>query len=847
MITKIRFSNRALPTSTNVLLGSLLSLASISGVAQAVQIDLPAPAGSGRFGSMVRMLPNGNFLVGDSLFDAPGPIVDVGAVYLYRADGVLVSALYGSSADDRIGSQTIELLSNGNFVVRSPNWDNGTLVDAGAVTWGNSVTGVSGQVSATNSLVGGVAGEAVGGPIGSEFVNLSVIPLSNGHYVVRTPGWDNAAALNAGAVTWGNGDTGVSGVISSGNSLVGATTNDRIGSGRVTALTNGHYVVGSPAWDHGAVADVGAVTWANGSLGAVASVSSSNSLIGSTPGDAVGGYGYGAVTALSNGNYVVVSPFWQNGNVAEAGAATWGNGATGIVGVVSPTNSLVGSHIDDSVGSSGIYALSNGNYVVSSESWDSNVAQNLGAVTWGNGSFGVSGAISTSNSLVGVSAYDTVGYNGVTPLTNGHYAVNSTFWDNGPVRDVGAITWGNGETGSSGMVNATNSLIGSSPDDKLGYCGVRALSTGHYVVCSSLWNHGALVDVGAVTWRNGGGSSSGVVAASNSLIGSKIDDEVGFGLYGGVVALSNGKYVVSSRDWDNGSISNAGAVTLCDDTGATVGEINAGNSLVGATANDQLGNHGLVTKSNGDYVVISAHWDNASVVNAGAVTWGDGDTGVVGAITSNNSLVGGSPNDFMVVIGASAYNDGRTMYSGYGWDNGAVVNAGAITLAAADGTTTGLVTSQDSVLGTVAGGGGSLRSDYDELRVQMVVGQPLGYVVTLFRPGQATSTSIANVSPSPSEVGALVTISVAVVASDAPTSGTVRIVASSGEECLTNVIVPVDETTAEFSCQLMFLSTTARTLRAEFFGTQTHGYSASVEVPHFVNPDPNAIFGNGYE
>ena len=29
----------------------------------------------------------------------------------------------------------------------------------------------------------------------------------------------------------------------------------------MTALTNGNYVVGSPYWDNGAVADAGAVTW----------------------------------------------------------------------------------------------------------------------------------------------------------------------------------------------------------------------------------------------------------------------------------------------------------------------------------------------------------------------------------------------------------------------------------------------------------------------------------------------------------------------------------------------------------------------------------------------------------
>lgn len=53
----------------------------------------------------------------------------------------------------------------------------------------------------------------------------------------------------------------------------------------------------------------------------------------------------------------------------------------------------------------GITVLSNGNYVVSTYQW-SNYA---GAATWGNGTAGVTGTVSSGNSLVGSSAYDYVG------------------------------------------------------------------------------------------------------------------------------------------------------------------------------------------------------------------------------------------------------------------------------------------------------------------------------------------------------------------------------------------------------------------------------------------------------
>ena len=80
--------------------------------------------------------------------------------------------------------------------------------------------------------------------------------------------------------------------------------------------------------------------------------------------------GSGGITALSNGNYVVGSTFWDNGTITNAGAVTWGNGTTGVSGAVSATNSLVGSKANDQVGSGGITALTNSNYVVRSPSFD---------------------------------------------------------------------------------------------------------------------------------------------------------------------------------------------------------------------------------------------------------------------------------------------------------------------------------------------------------------------------------------------------------------------------------------------------------------------------------------------
>src|SRR5208282_5967677 len=185
---------------------------------------------------------------------------------------------------------------------------NGAAASAGAVTWGSGTAGVSGAVSATNSLVGSTANDQVGGVLG-----VGVTALSNGNYVVSSPNWNNGAAASAGAVTWGSGTVGVRGPVSATNSLVGSTANDGVGT-IVTALSNGNYVVSSPNWNNGAAAYAGAATWGSGTAGVSGPVSATNSLVGSTANDLVGN---GRVTALSNGNYVVSSPYWNNGAAAS--------------------------------------------------------------------------------------------------------------------------------------------------------------------------------------------------------------------------------------------------------------------------------------------------------------------------------------------------------------------------------------------------------------------------------------------------------------------------------------------------------------------------------------------------
>jgi hypothetical protein len=382
------------------------ALIALAGAGQAAQFTVTGPPGSGEFGRTVTVLPNGNIVVTDPGFDAPGPIANVGAVHLYRPNGTLVSTLRGSTAGDQVGGGGVTALSNGNFVVGSSIWDSGATADAGAVTFASGTSGISGVVSPANSLVGSAASDQIG--------NAGVTALSNGNYVVRSSNWDNGTAADAGAVTFGSGISGISGVVSPANSLVGSAASDQVGGSGVTALSTGNYVVVSSVWDNGAIANAGAVTFGSGTSGISGEASSANSLVGSAASDQVGGFG---VTALSNGNYVVRSAIWDNGATADAGAVTFASGTSGISGVVSPANSLVGSAANDEVGNSGVTALSNSNYVVGSANWDNGATTNAGAITLGLVNGSVVGAITNVHSVLGSvadqGATQTFGYDAV--------------------------------------------------------------------------------------------------------------------------------------------------------------------------------------------------------------------------------------------------------------------------------------------------------------------------------------------------------------------------------------------------------------------------------------------------
>ncbi|MFM7521021.1 MAG: hypothetical protein ACKO9B_11190 [Planctomycetota bacterium] len=520
--------------------------------------DPDPQAGSG-FGTDVVLLPNGNVVVSAPFQDITGPNTvfhdDAGAVYLFDGrTGNVLATLIGTSPGDRVGSGGITLLANGSYVVASPHWDNlnGTIEDAGAVTWrpGSvpaSQSPVIEKVSTLNSLHG--------------TSHFDLVGISSDYDWAR-----NFSSADDESPSW---------------PPVQLEFTDFDG---VTPLPNGDYVVSAPFWDSGRAGDTGAVTWlrglngfpsSGGSAGAAVSVRSSihgtheSDRVGSGFAE-VGGVRSKGITVLEDGaalpasgvrNIVISSPYWS----LKLGAVTWVSGATTTTSGsttsgadVSFANSLTGLGSSDFVGSGGVTALPNGNYVVNSPDWGIiHWAEERGAVTW-------------------VQGYDGMVYR--DPEPNGRASL---------VPD-----------GVGTSVDHLNSLVGSFSGDHVGSGGIFLLANGHYVVSSPLWGGSSggsgqteSPNIGAATWGNGGtGTSPGGVrgfisgdrTSGNSLIGNHTSTHAA--TY--IVPLSNGGYVVGSPSWspiDSGGgtlAGKVGAVTFCDPYGYVMN--NGGSRFRGA-------------------------------------------------------------------------------------------------------------------------------------------------------------------------------------------------------------------------------------------------------------------------
>ncbi|MBK7957831.1 MAG: hypothetical protein IPK03_06710 [Bacteroidetes bacterium] len=131
----------------------------------AQNITISGPSG---FGNKVTVLTNGNYVVRANFNNK-------GAIYLYKgSDHTLISSFSGTKNTDFVGSGGVFALTNGNFVVCSPSWCNGSKIEVGAVTWVNGTTGMNDTISVINSIIGSNKYDWVG--------YNGIVPLTNGNF-----------------------------------------------------------------------------------------------------------------------------------------------------------------------------------------------------------------------------------------------------------------------------------------------------------------------------------------------------------------------------------------------------------------------------------------------------------------------------------------------------------------------------------------------------------------------------------------------------------------------------------------------------------------------------------------
>ncbi len=418
-------------------------------------------------------LVNGNFVLSQPSWEnLAGDTVGVvtlidGAV---GAPGVFDSAnsLTGSTHGDLVGRGLVTPLPNSNYIVASPDWRNGAVINAGAVTWQSGTVATGAVVSGANSLVGTVAESKVG--------NGGVTVLANGNAVVHSPDWKALDNTPSVATTFINGTSGLSGAVSAENSLIYDPAQHIeafiFGSfATVAKLPNGNYVVTNVALtEQGTVTNAhAALTLGDGQTGVSGVVSVNDSLLVSDPLAVL------PVVALTNSNYVV-----------QIAGGTYFFSSTAVLAGDLSTEGLVPL--------TRTYALTNGNYVlyggpldqprvsllvdgtvgIAGDLPEENVIMGTDGVALLNGNYALASSVDLivgDGTNLGVSATTTDGLLAgavspdVIPVSDdGSFVVINNAFDISDVQDVGAIVFvGSSPDFNTGTLNS-NFAVGTSPN-----------------------------------------------------------------------------------------------------------------------------------------------------------------------------------------------------------------------------------------------------------------------------------------------------------------------------------------------------------------------------------------------
>ncbi len=429
----------------------------------------------------------------------------------------------------------------------------------------------------------------------------------------------------------------------------GALAGDRFGFGALRALSNGNYVFGNIFATINGNAGAGTVILANGTTGAEI-----NRISGANPGDA---FGSASIVPLTNSNYVFGNPLATIDGIPRAGTVILGNGTTG-----EEISRISGTRQDDVFGNRSIRALSNGNYVFGNPNADLGGLDNNGTVILANGSTGAE-----ISRISGANSNDFFGDKSIAVLSNGNYVFGNKDATIGGLARAGTVILVDGTTGSE-----ISRLSGTNANDLFGSGEIAALSNGSYVFGNPDATLAGINAAGTVILANG---TTG--AEINRISGVNPNDRLGSGA---IAALSNGNYVFGNPDATLAGINAAGTVILAN--GTTGVEI---NRISGTNLNDRFGSRAITALSNGNYVFGNPNATINGISAAGTVILADGTTGAeisrisgvnpndqfgngnfgsgVSAVLSNGNYIFGNPNatiDGVAAAGTVILADGTT-------------------------------------------------------------------------------------------------------------------------------------------------------------------------------------------
>lgn len=603
------------------------------------------------YAASAETLPNGNILIVDSYYSSEG-ISRRGRVLLLNPDGSIRATLLGAGVEDQIGSGGATVLSNGNVVVQSPLVDSAVL-DSGAVTWMSGAATGTRVVSPSTSVVGTTAGARIG---------VLMLSLESGDYIV--------ADIAGGRLIKFSGDMPFAGAIGAFAGVTSSVTD--LVDVSALSLPNGDIVLTMPKFRGG----TGAVSrWASANF--QGEVSEATAMIGRRTGDLVGS---GGVTVLNNGNFVICSPnVSASGSMLNAGAATFVTANGTLTGNISADNSLIGANADDHVCSGGIVKLrDSANYVVVSPDFQMSGARS-GAATWARGTAGLTGIVSPTNSLVGVSRAGTFAVNNlsVVPLATGNYAVmfsgtGATLQDD-PLTG-GPVLLGSRDAGISGRPTSANAVFvrdASRETDALyalsggGFAVYREMFTAEYAAIHSYDGRtltpGEALSSSALLIRRPGSVvplSNGTFAvissvgfpSSDSWITRRSDASTASLIAGSensvlaptssisVVALPNASAVVKAPFYDSGR----GLWSWLPTTTWT-GTIDRSNAVIGTDVTHSLGSDEIIPFSDGSFLAVAR-------ANSGAVCEYSGNGPISGGVNPAYCFIGTIPLDYLDII-----------------------------------------------------------------------------------------------------------------------------------------------------------------------------------------------------